>query len=164
MRPHNGMAARPSRTLWRFFPWFVAVAMSMVIAVNGVMAYSALHTFPGNVGSDGFDLSNHYNAILERMKQEARLGWVVQAEVDRTGRPVVELTDRSGSPLAGVKIEATAQRPLGDRHLRQVQFTEVAAGHYRGDVAVDEKGQWELEIRATAKGQEFSATRRIMAR
>jgi nitrogen fixation protein FixH len=164
MRRHNDMAAQPSRGLWRFFPWFISVAMGMVIAVNGVMAYSALHTFPGNAGSDGFDLSNHYNAIIERVKQEAGLGWAVQAEVDQSGRPVVVLTDRSGTALAGAEIDATAQRPLGDRHMRQVRFTEISAGHYRGDVAVDEKGQWELEIWATADGHEFSATRRIMVR
>jgi nitrogen fixation protein FixH len=157
------MAARPSRSLWLLFPWFIAAAMSVVIAVNCFMAWSALHTFPGNAGSDGFDLSNRYNAIIQRMKQEAGLGWGVAAQVDQAGHPVVVLTDRSGTALAGAEIEATAQRPLGDRHLRQVRFVEVTAGHYRGDVALDEKGQWQLEIWAIADGQEFSTTRRIMA-
>ena len=164
MRRHNGMAARRSRNLWLFFPWFIAAAMGMVIAINCFMAYAALHTFPGTAGSDGFDLSNHYNAIIERMKQEAGLGWAVQAEVDQVGRPVVVLSNRSGTALAGAEIEATVQRPLGDRHLQQVRFTEVSPGRYRGDAALDERGQWELEIWATADGQEFSTTRRITAR
>jgi nitrogen fixation protein FixH len=160
---HKGMAARPSRSLWLLFPWFIAAAMGVVIAVNCYMAWSALHTFPGNAGSDGFDLSNRYNAIIQRMKQEAGLGWCVAAQVDQAGYPVVILTDRSGTALTGAEIEATAQRPLGDPHGRQVRFVEVTAGHYRGDVALDEKGQWELEIWAIADGQEFSTTRRIMA-
>jgi nitrogen fixation protein FixH len=164
MRQHNDMAAQRSRNLWLFFPWFVAVAMGVVIAINCFMAYSALHTFPGNAGSDGFDLSNHYNAIIERMKQEAGLGWAVQAEVDQAGHPVVMLTDRSGAALAGAEVEATAQRPLGDRRTRQVRFAEVSPGHYHGDVTLDEKGQWELEIWANSDGKEFSTTRRIMAR
>lgn len=165
MRQNNGGAtARPSRNLWLFFPWFIAGGMGVVIAINCFMAWSALHTFPGNAGSDGFDLSNRYDAIIERMKQEAGLGWTVQAEVDQADHPVVVLTDRSGVPLVGAQIEATVQRPLGDRHTRQVQFTEVSEGHYLGDVALDEKGQWELEIWTTDNGQQFNATRRIMAR
>ena len=49
---------RPGRAnLWPYFPWFIAGAMGVVIAVNSYMAYSALSTFPGNAGSDGFDLS-----------------------------------------------------------------------------------------------------------
>ena len=164
IRLHNGMSPRPSRNLWQFFPWFIAAAMSVVIAINCFMAWSALHTFPGNAGSDGFDLSNHYNSIIERVKLEAGLGWAVRAEVDQTGHPVIVLTDRSGAALVGAEVEATAERPLGDRHARQVHFTEVSAGHYLGDVALDEKGQWELEIWAIADGKEFSSTRRIMAR
>ncbi len=163
IRLHNGMAPRPSRNLWPFFPWFIAAAMGVVIAINCFMAWSALHTFPGNAGSDGFDLSNHYNAIIERVKQEAALGWGVAAEVDQAAHPVVVLTDRSGTTLAGAEIEAIAQRPLGDRHTRQVHFVEVSAGHYRGDAALDEKGQWQLEIWVIANGQEFSTTRRVMA-
>jgi nitrogen fixation protein FixH len=163
MRQHNDMVARRSRNLWLFFPWFIAAAMGVVIAINCFMAWSAIHTFPGNAGSDGFDLSNHYNTIIERVKQGAGLGWAVQAEVDQAGHPVAVLTDRSGKALAGAEIEATAQRLLGDRHTRQMRFTEVSPGHYRGDVALDEKGQWELEVWATADGKEFSTTRRIMA-
>ncbi len=112
MRRSNDMAARPSRNLWLLFPWFVAAAMTMVIAVNCFLTWSALHTFPGNVGGDGFDLSNRYNAIIERMKQEAGLGWALQADVDQAGRPVIVLADRSGTELAGAEIEATVQRPL----------------------------------------------------
>jgi nitrogen fixation protein FixH len=161
MQQRNEMA---SRNLWPYFPWFIAAAMGAVIAVNCFMAYSALHTFPGNAGTDGFDLSNHYNAIIERVRQEAGLGWAVQAKVDEAGHPVILLADRSARPLAGAEIEATAQRPLGDRHLRQVRFVEVSPGQYRGDAALDEKGQWELEIWVNADGQEYGTTRRILMR
>jgi nitrogen fixation protein FixH len=158
------MAAPPSRNLWPFFPWFVAAAMSVVIGVNVFMAYSALHTFPGNAGSDGFDLSNHYDAILDRVKQQAALGWAVRAEVDAAGHPVVVLTDRSGGALAGAGIAATAERPLGDPRTKDIRFSEIAPGRYVGGVTLDEKGQWDLELSTTAGGHELSTTRRIMVR
>jgi len=160
----SAAAAVPSRNLWPYFPWFITAAMSVVIAVNFFMAYSALHTFPGNAGGDGFDLSNRYNAVIDHMKQEAALGWAVQAEADPAGHPVVVLTDRSGGVLAGAAIEATAQRPLGDPHTTSVRFTETSPGRYLGAAALDEPGQWELEISATAAGHEISTTRRIVVR
>jgi nitrogen fixation protein FixH len=164
MQQRNGGTARSSGNLWPYFPWFIVAAMSVVIAVNCFMAYSALHTFPGEAGNDGFDLSNHYNTIIDRVQQEARLGWAVRSTVDDADHPLITLTDRTPAPLAGAKIEATAQRPLGDRHMRQVRFTEVSPGNYRGDVALDEKGQWQLEIWVSADGHQFSTTRRIMTR
>ena len=163
MLNHYGTATQP-RNIWRFFPWFIAMGMSVVVAVNFGMAYTALHTFPGIPGGDGFDLSNHYNAVLDRVKQEAALGWAVRAEIDPAGRPVVVLTDRSGAALSGAGIEATAQRPLGDPRTTDVRFSEIAPGRYVGTGALEEKGQWDLLLSATAGGHELSATRRIVVR
>jgi len=152
------------QSIWRFFPWFVAAAMGVVVAVNFGMAYTALHTFPGNAGSDGFDLSNHYDRVLERVAREAALGWSARVEVDSSGHPIVLLSDRSGSGLAGARIAATAERPIGDPRGTTVGFTEASPGRYVGGVALDEKGQWDLEFTATAGGHEFVSTRRIVVR
>ena len=70
MRLQDGMGAMPARSAWRFFPWFLALGMSVVIAVNIGMAYTALHTFPGIAGSDGFDLSNHYDKVIDRVARD----------------------------------------------------------------------------------------------
>lgn len=37
------------RSLWRFFPWFLAAGLAVVVLVNLGMVYLALHTFPGTV-------------------------------------------------------------------------------------------------------------------
>ncbi len=42
-------ATMPPKSAWRFFPWFVAGAMAVVVAVNLGMAYLAIQTFPGVV-------------------------------------------------------------------------------------------------------------------
>lgn len=162
MRQLDAMAVQRPRSLWSWFPWFIAAALGAVIAVNSYMVYAALSTFPGNAGSDGFDLSNHYNTIIARMKQQALLGWTLQAQVDAEGHPVVVLLDRTGVALADAEITATAQRPLGDRHSRPEHFSEVSPGHYLGDAALDEQGQWDLELWATAGAKEFTTTRRVV--
>ena len=153
-----------AKSPWRHYPWFLTGAMTVVVAVNFGMAYTALHTFPGIPGGDGFDLSNHYNGVLERVRREAALGWTARAEADPAGHPVVLLTDRSGAALSGAGIEAIAERPLGDPRTRDVRFSEVAPGRYLGAGVLDEKGQWELRLSATAGGHEFIATRRIVVR
>jgi len=164
MRVRDAATAAYRRNLWRYFPWFVTAAMSVVIGVNGFMAYTALHTFPGNAGSDGFDLSNHYNQVLARVRQEAALGWEIRAEVDPAGHPIVVLTDRSGTALAGAGIAATAQRPLGDPRATDIRFSEIAPGRYGSGTVLDEKGQWDLALSATSGGREYSTTRRIVVR
>ncbi len=164
MRTRDGMSVSQPQTIWRHFPWFIAAAMSVVIVVNFGMAYTALHTFPGIPGGDGFDLSNHYNAVIERVKQEAALGWDLRADIDPSGRPVVMLADKSGSALSGAGIEATAQRPLGDPRATGPRFSEIAPGRYVAADALEEKGQWELQLTVTAGGHEFVTTRRIVLR
>jgi nitrogen fixation protein FixH len=164
MRARNGTVARPARTIWSFFPWFVTAAMSVVVAVNVGMAYTALHTFPGDAGSDGFDLSNHYDQVLARVAREAVLGWTARVELDAARHPVVLLTDRSGGELSGVSIAAKVERPLGDPRVATARFTEVSPGRYVGLISLDEPGQWDVQFIARAGEREFIATRRVIAR
>ena len=152
------------RNIWRFFPWFVAMGLGTVIAVNLGLVYFALHTFPGNAGGDGFDLSNNYNHVLDRMEQQAALGWVTRAEVDGAGRPIVLLSSQSGSALSGADLHVMAARPVGDPHATDVRFSEVSPGRYVGVETLVEKGQWELRVSATAGGHRFNTTRRIIVR
>lgn len=165
MRIQDGLgAARGGRSAWRWFPWAVAGGMSVVIAVNMGMVYAALHTFPGQAGSDGFDLSNRYDAVIEHVQQQAALGWTVEARAGVDGRPVLALTDRTGAPLTGARIEATAERPLGAVSATHLAFREQAPGRYVGDAKLPLPGQWDLMLVADAGGQEVVTTRRIIVR
>ena len=57
----------------------------------------ATHTFPGNVGSDGFTLSNRYNQVIEGTRRDRGFGWQVAADLvgDRLH---VKLRDATGAP------------------------------------------------------------------
>jgi nitrogen fixation protein FixH len=154
-----------ARSLWRFFPLGVVAAMSVVIAVNAGMIYSALHTFPGAAGGDeGFALSNNYNAVLEQSQREAALGWNMQASTDQTGRPVVTLADRDGAPLRGASVAASAERPLGATQTLRLTFHEAGAGQYVADTPLTLPGQWDLTLSASTGGHDIAATRRIIVR
>jgi hypothetical protein len=54
------------RSLWRFFPLAVVAGLAFVVLVNAGLVYAALHSFPGKTGDEGFELSNHYDAVIER--------------------------------------------------------------------------------------------------
>ena len=149
---------------WRWFPWALAVAMGVVVAVNMGMVYAALHSFPGKAGDNEFELSNRYDRVLEQVQREAALGWTVQAQPDAAGRPVVTLTDRNGAPLSGARLAGTAERPLGTAEARRLAFHESVAGHYVADTALPLAGQWDLLLSASAQGHDIATTRRIVVR
>lgn len=113
-------------------------------------------------GSDGFDLSNHYNIVLDHMEHQAALGWNVTTGTDQNGHPLLVLADRSGGALSGAIIDAAAERPVGDRRATAVSFAEVSQGHYVGDAALDTRGQWDLRLSVTVRGEMFVTTRRIV--
>jgi nitrogen fixation protein FixH len=159
-----GRAPDPARSVWRLFPWLVAVAMGVVVVVNAGMIYAALASFPGKTGDDGFDLSNQYDAVLDHAQRAAELGWTMLARADGTGTPEVTLTDRQGSPLTGASVAAAAERPLGAPETHRLMFHETDAGHYVADTALTLPGQWELTLSASAGGHEVAATRRIIVR
>jgi nitrogen fixation protein FixH len=151
------------RSNWRFFPWAIAAFMSVVVVVNIYMATTALRTFPGQApGGEGFDLSNRYNAVIERVQQESALGWTFAASADRRGHPVLVLSGPDKAPLTHARITATADRPLGAPMKTPVSFSETTPGQYVGDISLPEAGQWELLLTATANGNAVTATRRIV--
>ena len=162
MRLQDGRREMNNRSAWRFYPLGVAGCMSVVIAVNFFMAYQALHTVPGKAGGDGFDLSNRYNAVIERVQKEAALGWTMNAVANQERRPVVELTDAHGAPIAGAQLAGSAVRPLGANNTATLAFQEAAPGRYVAAAPLPQEGQWDLMLTATAQGHDITATRRIV--
>lgn len=165
MRLQDGMhARRPQRSGWRFFPAVVIGGMLVVMSVNGGMIYAAIGSFPGKAGADGFDLSNHYNTVLDARAQQNALGWSLQADADANRRPVLVLTDPTGAPLADATVTAVAERPVGAAHTTRLAFQQVAPGRYLADVPLVAPGQWDLHLAAHAVGHDVAVTRRILVR
>ncbi len=150
------------RSMWRFFPQAVVAGLGIVVAVNAGMIYAALHSFPGQAGEEDFALSNHYDAVLDRVQHEAALGWTLSAWADASGRTEVTLTGRDGAPLRGASVAASAERPLGARDRQALAFLEAAPGHYVAGTALPEPGQWELTLSASFEGHDVAATRRVI--
>lgn len=146
---------------WRYFPWAVAGVMGIVIAVNVTMAVLATRTFPGNVGSDGFTLSNRYNEVIQTARRDRNRGWTVAAEMP-DGRPRILPRDAAGKALAGAQVSLSARRPLGDVEAIDMPVARDAAGAFTAAMPLPEPGQWDLTISVTANGETETVTQRVI--
>jgi nitrogen fixation protein FixH len=148
---------------WRLYPYAVAACLGVVMVVNFGMAWTALSTFPGVATRDVFNHSNSYDQVLAAAAREAALGWSLQADLQQ-GRPVVVLAGRDGQPLTGVRLEGSADRPLGADDAVDLAFQPFAPGRFVAGRALDTPGQWELRLIASQDGRTLHATRRLVVR
>ncbi len=152
-----------NQSAWRFFPHYLGGVMLIVFAVNGYMMYDAFKTFPGEAGQDGFDLSNEYDRVIATAKQQAALGWTVDASITGDRTPSLKLTDGKGRPLAGAEIVATAERPVGPPNVTTLAFKPAADGSYQTATTLW-SGQWDVLLTIKADGHVFGATRRVVVK
>jgi hypothetical protein len=128
--------------------------VALVFAVNATMVWTAVRTFPGEAGTDGFDLSNDYDRVLTANARQQALGWQLEVTTE-AARPVLHLT----AP-ASATIEATAERPLGAPERTTITFRPAAADRYETRTTLP-PGQWDLLLTIRADGQQLTATRRL---
>ena len=150
-------------TSWRWFPAWLAIAMGLVFAINGYMVYAALVTFPGQAGTDGFDLSNGYGRILDSELTQAALGWHVDASIDTERRPLLLLTDRDGKALSDLRIEAFVARPVGPEERTTLILRDLGHGRLQSDTTLF-SGQWDLLLTVHSGDHVYSTTRRLIVR
>lgn len=150
-------------SVWNLFPWAIAGAMAVVVAVNIGMVSWAIQTFPGKAGRDGFDLSNRYNMVLDQVRAAEALGWRVTVELDGESRVVVQVATSDGAFPTKSLVNATARRPLGLANETRLALTRSAADRWVSDVALPAPGQWDVQLTITASGHEVVTTRRLIA-
>lgn len=148
---------------WRWFPHWLIASMALVFVVNGYMVYDAYTTFPGVAGQDGFDLSNEYKRVLDAARQQAALGWKVEAAVGPGQAAMLHMTAKDGSPLTPTAILAHAERPLGPPNTTVLKFRPAAGGGFIADPPLA-PGQWDILLRLDANGHTFNATRRVIVK
>lgn len=126
-------------------------AFGVIIAVNLVMAYSALSTFPGLEVRNSYVASQGFN---DRLTSQRALGWDVAVGVD-DGELRVVFTDPQGNPARVSGFEATLGRPTHTRDDVEPQFAYQSSGIFIAPVTIA-PGNWNLRLVATAPdGTEF---------
>jgi nitrogen fixation protein FixH len=129
-------------------PWLFPGGLALVVAVNMVLLWFALDTFPGVVAGNAYERGRTYGQVLERDAAIAALGWTVDVDVrpERGDRVVARYLDRDGKPIAGLRPRAVLSRPVGDPVRIAVQLREDAAGTYLGEAALPHRGLWDVSV------------------
>lgn len=121
-----------------------AGAFSVIIAVNLLLAYKAVTTFPGLEVKNSYVASQNFDA--DRSAQLA-LGWTVRGSVEG-GQLVLKITDAKGNPVQVASLQATLGRAThtGDDQDPAFVFDGTA---YVAPVTLA-PGNWNLRMLARA--------------
>jgi nitrogen fixation protein FixH len=128
----------------------VGLFFGTIIAVNIMMAYWAVSTFPGLNAKNSYVASQNYNLLLKDAAAQDERGWKGKLTLDAR-RPALALSDRAGSPIPGLDVWILAGRPANASTDRELKL-EPIAGIYRAEEAL-ERGRWLVEIEARQDGE-----------
>lgn len=127
-----------------------------VIAVNAVFVTLAIGTFTGVTTTSPFKEGLAYNEVLAARDAQRDLGW--QGEVafgpagDGKDRVAVTLVDTERRPVSGLALEGKLRRPTHAGMDQPLAWRETAPGTYEAEVALPERGNWDLLVGAGDDG------------
>ncbi len=121
-----------------------AGAFGIIIAVNLVMAYQAVSTFPGIEVANGYVASQDFDA---RKQAQLALGWTL-THVYRPGHLMLDFTDSNGLPAVVRDLDVLVGRATESKD----DFTPVfnrQSGVFVADVTLP-RGKWIVVVNAKA--------------
>lgn len=125
----------------------------VVIAVNMVMFRVATKSFSGIETDSAYRVGLAYNTELEAARQQAALGWAVDAKVDGE-RVIIDVRDKNGSVIPGLEGDVVLAWPA-DRYLdRKGQIAPREGASY--EAKLDKPlppGQWDVVVTLRKNGE-----------
>ena len=157
------MTPRAARTLnGRHVLALVVGFFVAIMAVNAVMVWYALKSFPGMVSADAYREGLAYNRTIEAREAQRALGWQVAVDVSaRAGMHRIEarFADRTGTALRGLDVTARIVRPVARGADRAIVLRETSPGEYIADADLPTRGHWHLELEAHGGSQTWRMER-----
>lgn len=127
--------------------FFTVGAFGVIIAVNLLMAWKAISTFPGLEVANSYVASQDFD---KRKAEQQALGWTVSHGYNRgSGRLTLKLTDAAGQPAAVRDIRILLGRTTEAREDQQPALAQVGSS-WEADVALG-TGKWLLKVEAYAE-------------
>lgn len=129
----------------------MVASFGTIIAVNLVLAYSAVKTFPGLEAKNSYVASQQFN---ERRDAQTDLGWTVRADA-AGGLVTLQITDAAGNPVQVAKLDATVGRATHVKDDLAPDFAFDGQAYVARAELAD--GNWNIRMAATAvDGTEFN--------
>jgi nitrogen fixation protein FixH len=154
-----------------WYPYIFVGVFMVVLAVNIVMATSAVKTFSGLQTEQAYDKGLAYNEVLSQAKAQDKLGWSVDAQViphdpsnaQRHDADVtVSYTDKAGKPVTGLSVQAEIARPTLSGHDHKLDLVEKTAGQYVALAPLDLPGQWDISVIARQGETQYKFSQRVL--
>jgi nitrogen fixation protein FixH len=158
------IAADPPRAGFQLTGWHVLAIISgffaVVIAVDVGFVVMAVRTFPGEVSATPYEDGLAYDRSLTQLRAQEAMGWRAAAAAE-LGAVSVEMRDRNGKPITGLKVTGALERPATETGRLVLAFRETRPGRYIA-MPGDLTGAWDLTLQAAGpKGERFTADRRL---
>ncbi|MER2508856.1 FixH family protein [Amaricoccus sp.] len=133
-------------------------AFAVTLAVNLLLAFTAVRTFSGLVVDNSYVASQHFNAARDA---QLALGWTVTLTDDvDAGVLRLAFTNASGAIVRPAALSVTLGRPTTTRDDQTIVLEETVGG-YAGAAPLA-PGLWRVEIVATATdGTAFHQSRSL---
>ncbi len=158
----NSLSA-PSRfhlTGWHVLAIIVGFFV-IVVGVDTLFAISAYRTFPGQVSATPYEDGVAYNRKLVQLEAQSHLGWAPVATVAADGALRVEVRDRAGQPVTGLRLTGRMERPATESGRIVPIFREREPGVYLARPG-RLLGAWDVSlILIDPAGHRFEAERRL---
>lgn len=158
--------AQPSnhrRALW--IPGLFVLGFLIVIAVNGVLIFTSIHSFSGLETESAYERGLHYNQALAAAAANAQTGWRAEPRVlaGSAGERKLEIaiTDRGGAPVTELKVEAYLVRPTTAGMDTALALTDLGSGRYSAAFTPKALGNWELRLQARRGDVSWQQVQRI---
>ena len=162
MTDHNILETREGS--WRFtgrHMLFVMVGFfGTTITVNIILAVLAAQSWTGLVVKNSYVASQQFNGVLSEERKQKLLGWR-SAVFYRAGRLTVDLDEKSGKAVSGMRLRVEIARPTHEHEDRTIDLTEKDIGLYTATAKLT-PGVWLVTISAHDRfGRKFKKIHRI---
>jgi nitrogen fixation protein FixH len=159
------------RLTGRHVLFIIVGAFAFVFAVNGVMIWKAVESFPGVVTPSSYSASQRFNGSIAAAREQESRGWRVDANAERNadGRVVIRLEahDDKGAPVTGVAFRATLQHPANRNldHAVPLPALPGSSGVFEGTATGVGEGKWGLEVEGESeRGRVFLSQNTLFLR
>lgn len=166
--PSNRQALGTARFRLHWVPMTFIGGFLVVIAVNATLIFFAQDTFSGLDTASPYERGLEYNKTLAAEAAQERLGWRYQAAIsgkngtERTLR--LQLADRDGRPLDGLKLQAYLVRPSTQGLDVTITPQPAGDGSYVAAFRLPAPGQWELRVVAHGRDIAWQHSERLFVK
>jgi nitrogen fixation protein FixH len=133
----------------------------VIMAMNACYITMSIRTFRGEDEQLPYLQGITYNRLLARRAEQNSLGWRAEVSAARLSTSKVrlhlEVRDREGRPVRGLKLAGTLRHPADENRDRPLAIRPVSAGVYEAEVLGAAPGAWDVVVRAAGRPFEMES-------